>query len=70
MEVLVFKTNVSSNRQVSVIAPMLTSLPSIRKWNVDLDDCDKVLRIEATDLHPDAVERLLLAAGFNCRELE
>ncbi|WP_295653043.1 hypothetical protein [uncultured Mucilaginibacter sp.] len=69
MEVLVFKTNVTSKKKVSMIAPLLTSFPTIRHWNFDLQDCDKVLRVEATGLQPSSVERLLLAAGFDCEEL-
>ncbi len=52
-----------------MIAPLLTSFPTIRHWNFDLQDCDKVLRVEATGLQPSSVERLLLAAGFDCEEL-
>jgi hypothetical protein len=37
---------------------------------LDLDDCDKVLRIEATGLNPGSVERRLITAGFNCQELD
>ena len=70
MEILVFKTNVTSKKKVSMIAPLLTSFPKIRQWNFDLEDRDKVLRIETTGLHPGSVERLLLMAGFNCQELD
>jgi len=70
MEILVFKTNVTSRKKVSMIAPLLTSFPTIRQWNFDLDDRDKVLRIESTELNPGSVESLLLMAGFNCRELD
>jgi hypothetical protein len=70
MEILVFKTDVTSKRKVSKVSPLLTSFPAIQQWNFDLDDCDKVLRIVATDLHPGSVESLLHTAGFNCQELD
>ena len=70
MEVLVFKTNVTSKRKVNKVKALLTSFPSIRQWNFDLDDCDKVLRIEAIGLHPTTVDWLLHTAGFSCRELD
>ncbi len=70
MEVLVFKTNVTSKRKVNKVKALLTSFPSIRQWNFDLEDCDKVLRIEAIGLHPTTVESLLHTAGFSCRELD
>jgi cell fate (sporulation/competence/biofilm development) regulator YmcA (YheA/YmcA/DUF963 family) len=70
MEVLVFKTNVTSKRKLSKVSALLTSFPAIQQWNVDLEDCDKVLRIVATDLHPNSVESLLHTAGFHCKELD
>jgi len=70
MEVLVFKTNVTSKRKVNKVRTLLTSFPSIRQWNFDLEDCDKVLRIEAIGLQPSMVESLLHTAGFSCRELD
>ena len=70
MEVLVFKTDVTSKRKVSKVSALLTAFPAIQQWNFDLDDCDKVLRIVATGLKPASVETLLQTAGFNCRELD
>ena len=70
MEILVFKTNVTSKKKVSKLSPLLTSVPAIKRWNVDLEDCDKVLRIETTGINTDVVESLLHTAGFYCRELD
>jgi len=70
MEILVFKTNVTSKKKVSMVAPLLAAYPKIQQWNFDLQDRDKVLRIECNGLNPGSVELLLLAAGFKCRELD
>lgn len=70
MEVLVFKTNVTSKKKVSKVSPLLSSFPTIQQWHFDLEDCDKILRIVATNLHPNSVESLLQTAGFNCQELD
>jgi len=70
MEVLVFRTNVSSKRKVSKVKPLLTSVTAIKQWNFDLEDCDKVLRIEATGLNTGYVESLLHTAGFHCQEMD
>jgi len=70
MEILVFKTNVSSKKKVSKVKPLLTSVTAIKRWNFDLDDCDKVLRIETTGLNTNYVESLLHTAGFNCQVLD
>jgi hypothetical protein len=71
MEILVFKTNVTSRKKVGMVAPLLTSFPTILQWNFDLEDRDKILRIEAaTELNPGSVEQLLFKAGFECHELD
>ncbi|HVX50667.1 MAG TPA: hypothetical protein VHB48_10945 [Chitinophagaceae bacterium] len=70
MEVLVFKTNVENNKQVSTLLPVLKTLQGILRWNVDLQDIDKVLRIEAISLSPRMIESALQQAGYFCKELE
>jgi len=68
-EVLVFKTNVSSDDDVEKVRRALASKNNITRWNIDRDDVDKVLRIECEQLQPQAVIRLLGDAGFVCEEL-
>jgi len=70
MEILVFKTNVSSKKKVSKVKPLLTSVAAIKEWNFDLEDCDKVLRIETVGIGPAYVETLLQNAGFDCEVLD
>jgi len=70
MEILVFKTNVTSKRKVSKVKSLLTSVAAIKQWNFDLEDCDKVLRIEANGLNTRYVESLLHTAGFHCQEMD
>ena len=68
-EVLVFKTNISSDKDVEKVGHVLTSESNITRWNIDRDDIDKVLRIECDQLQPEAVIKLLHDAGFECEEL-
>jgi hypothetical protein len=70
MEILVFKTNVTSKRKAGKAGSLLTSVPAIEQWNFDLEDCDKVLRIVGTGLGPGFIETILRKAGFNCTELD
>lgn len=70
MEVLVFKTNLTDIKRISDVESSLDIHPNIRKWNVDLHDCDNILRIEANDLSGKEVEDMLLNAGYYCEELE
>ena len=70
MEVLVFKTSITKQTQVSKAKALLTSIPAIEAWNFDLEDCDNILRIVAKNLSPRYVEAVLQTAGFNCQELD
>lgn len=70
MNVLIFSTNVAAPEQVTEVQPVLSAVPSIRDWNIDLEDCDKILRVVSNDLSPRYIETLLNNAGFNCTELE
>jgi hypothetical protein len=69
-EILVFRTNVSSDDDVETVGRVLAVKKSnITRWNIDRNDIDKVLRIECEQLQPTAVIRLLRDAGFACEEL-
>lgn len=70
MDVLVFATSVTQKRQVSRVQNLLTKEPAITQWNFDLDDCDNILRVEASNVSPRYIESLLQKAGIQCQELE
>lgn len=69
MDILIFKTNLENPELVSRAQPLLQNLQGISRWNVDMHDCDNVLRIEATQLSPRSVEQMLQQAGYYCEEL-
>ncbi len=69
MQILVFKTNLTDNKHLSVIKSALNHHPYIKKWNVDLQDCDNILRVESDGIAGDEVESMLLNAGYYCEEL-
>ncbi len=70
MEVLVFKTNVTDQSEVNQVLSLLTTFANIQQVSVDLDDCDKVLRIVGTDPSPTHIELLVSSLGLSCSELE
>jgi hypothetical protein len=70
MEVLVFKTNLTDNTRVKDIESYLDVDPRIQRWNVDLQDCDNILRIESNGVAVTEVEKILFNAGYYCEELE
>jgi hypothetical protein len=70
MEVLVFKTTVSTPENVKMLKPLLDSSAGRGKWNFALDDCDKILRIQSPRTYAELAIRMLMDKGFNCIELE
>ncbi len=69
MNILIFKTNLESPELINRAKPLLQNLQGINRWNVDMHDCDNVLRIEAIELSPRSVEQILQEAGYYCEEL-
>jgi hypothetical protein len=70
IEILVFKTNLSDAKRIGEVESSLDIHPGIYKWNVDLDDCDKVLRIVSKSIAAPEVENIILSAGYYCEELQ
>ena len=70
MEVLIFKTNISYKKHITEIGDHIANHPGVIKWNVDLKDSDKILRVETVDLHPAKIEGLIKGAGYYCEELK
>lgn len=70
IEVLVFKTNILVEDEVSLVKQFLCALSPILDCNVDLDDCDKVLRIESSGITPHQIIDQVTMLGFHCEELQ
>lgn len=70
MQILVFKTNLTNAKRISDVEPSLDVHPGIYQWNVDLNDCDNVLRIVSNSIAPTEVENIVLSAGYYCEELQ
>lgn len=69
MMVYVFKTSVETEKDIRKLGFHLDELLLGARWNFDLDDCDKILRIESTADVAESVITLLLISGFDCEEL-
>jgi hypothetical protein len=68
--ILVFKTSVKNKKSAAKLKPVLNNMESVSRWNFDLSDCDKILRVEAgADISPDIIS-ILSEKGYQCTELE
>lgn len=70
MDILVFKTNLENPELVTKAQPLIQNIRGIKRWNVDMQDCDNVLRIEAEEVSPRSIENILQNAGYYCEELQ
>ncbi|HEY0670130.1 MAG TPA: methyltransferase type 11 [Sphingobacteriaceae bacterium] len=70
MQVEVFRTNVNLSKDASKIVKALNSRYPDSKINFDLDDCDKILRIEADQDSISCVSEIVAEHGFECELLK
>jgi hypothetical protein len=68
--IFVFKTSVNRNEEVRQLRPELNRLINrYGEWNFDLEDCDRILRVEARNLEAVSIRNLMLLKGYECEEL-
>jgi len=68
--IYVFKTSVKTKVQAKKLKPHIDKMLPKAKWNFDLHDCDKILRIDSKENIVFKITGLLNIHQFNCEELE
>jgi hypothetical protein len=66
----VFKTNIDNRELAAQLRLELLELFPNTRINFDLEDCDKILRIESAECIAVEIERIVLSKGFWCEVLE
>ena len=66
----VFKTSVPDERSAQEIVAELRKFFPEHRINFDLDDCDKILRIEGDFVNVDYITQTLHEKGFDCSALD
>jgi hypothetical protein len=66
----VFKTNVyEEERSKALLQKLLVHFPN-NKINFDLEDCDKILRVEGRNILPEKIMEILNEEGHDCEILD
>ena len=66
----VFKTNVKNRLQANRVVTLLKRTYSEARINFDLNDCDKILRVDGIEgSHTKTIVRNLNKLGFKCETL-
>jgi hypothetical protein len=68
--IFVFKTSVKTKKQIKAFKPQIDNILLKGKWNFDLEDCDKILRIESEENVVREIQKLLNIHHFYCEELD
>ena len=69
MIVEVFKTNVAEVELSELLIRQLENQFPDSLINFDMDDCDKILRVEAPAVLPEKVIQILNSNGYSCEVL-
>lgn len=69
MIVSVYKTNVNTKTKLRKVKPVLNRILLNSKWNFDLEDCDKILRVESPKSRSVILISELYKIGIHCEEL-
>lgn len=68
-QIIILRSNVDTAADVTRLGLMMDRHTSINRWTVDLEDVDRVIRIEATGISPAEIIRLIRSLGYQCDEL-
>ncbi|RBL92600.1 hypothetical protein [Chitinophaga flava] len=66
----IFKTNINSQHAKQQMIHAITSRFEVGSCHVDLDDCDKVLRIADLQVTENIIIEFVQRQGFSCEPLE
>jgi hypothetical protein len=67
--IFVFKTSVRTKREAKQLKPHIDKILPEVKWNFDLTDIDKILRVESETDIVLRITALLKTHNYNCEEL-
>lgn len=69
-DVLVFKTSIDNNLFANIILEDMKIINPNALCNFDLDDCDKIFRVENSKINASQIEKYFRQIGYECLELE
>ena len=66
----VFRTNVQEQDLAKELTTRLLAHFPHHKINFDLQDCDRILRVEGAEISREKIIELITSEGFQCHVLE
>ena len=68
--ILIFRTSIEKKQEIKKIEKLFTQYPQIHVWNVDIEDWEKILRIECQGITPTDISDALSTIDICATELE
>lgn len=68
-QILILKTNVDTPSHVKKIDALFKNIEEIKDWSIDLEDCDRVLRVVFLNIPHLSIEKLLTTSGIYCKHM-
>lgn len=68
--IFVFKTSVRTKMQAKELKPHVDKILPNAKWNFDLEDVDKILRVDSEENIVLKIINLLRRHNYSCEELK
>jgi hypothetical protein len=68
-EISIFRTSVNSKCDIEKIKPLLDHLIGIENWNFDMEDSEKILRINNFPNMNNFIAKEINKMGFECIEI-
>ncbi len=66
---MLFKTSIENDENIKKLKPKLDNLSTNIKWNIDLEDCDNILRIVDSSISSIVIIDVWIESNFEYQEL-
>lgn len=71
MKLLILKTNIVTYDKMRYVEAIFNNHVSIIDWSVDIEDIDRVMRVEVMDsTTEDDIQRMLKPFNITCKDLD
>ena len=69
VKIFLFKTNIQKESDKKLIRQALLQYKGIKKWGIDFESKNKVMRIEGYGVTTEKIIEVITKAGFHCKVL-
>ncbi len=70
MKILTFTSNIACNGCLSKVKPFLDELEGVVKWEVDIENPQKILTVQSNELSVDQIQEAVIKAGYQLEDLQ